>query len=174
MKNEITKMIKLTPAQAYAAQVRADRRSAALERRGSVIAADNARINELFKKEEVAPKIKVKKIASKKVRWTSKEFDLIINLYLKHVDGVNGVENRAQIEAEFGAVYPTRTGSAVALCVCQIKGLDTYHPAEGMKDTSQMLIDKLYAINPERFPGGAKREEKVLNALDALLADIRA
>jgi hypothetical protein len=166
-------MTKLTPAQAYAAQVRADRRAAALERRGSVIAADNARVNELFENVRVTEPKKIKKTSSKKVRWTSKEFDLIIDLYLKYVDGVNGIENRAQIEAEFGAVYPNRTGSAVALCVCQIKGLDAYHPAEGMKDTSQMLIDKLYAINPERFPGGVKREEKVLNALDALLADIR-
>lgn len=43
-------MTKLTPAQAYANQVKADRRAAALERRGDVaVAADNARVAELFK-----------------------------------------------------------------------------------------------------------------------------
>lgn len=41
-------MTKLTPAQAYAAQAKADRRAAALERREAGVAADNARVTELF------------------------------------------------------------------------------------------------------------------------------
>jgi hypothetical protein len=43
-------MTKLTPAQAYAAQVKADRRAAAAERRGGAVAADNARVAEMFAK----------------------------------------------------------------------------------------------------------------------------
>jgi hypothetical protein len=45
-------MTKLTPAQAYAAQAKADRRAAAAERRGTAIQADNARVAELFKTAE--------------------------------------------------------------------------------------------------------------------------
>jgi hypothetical protein len=47
MKKE-TSMTKLTPAQAYAAQVRADRRAAALERREGAVAGDNERVAEMF------------------------------------------------------------------------------------------------------------------------------
>jgi hypothetical protein len=47
-------MTKLTTAQAYAAQVKADRRAAAAERRETGIAADNARVADLFKAAEVA------------------------------------------------------------------------------------------------------------------------
>ena len=43
-------MTKLTPAQAYAAQVKADRRAAAAERRGAAVAGDNARVAEMFAK----------------------------------------------------------------------------------------------------------------------------
>jgi hypothetical protein len=46
-------MTKLTSAQAYAAQVKADRRAAAAERRETGIAADNARVADLFKAAEV-------------------------------------------------------------------------------------------------------------------------
>jgi hypothetical protein len=49
-------MTKLTPAQAYAAQVKADRRAAAAERRGAAVAGDNARVAEMFKAAEVAKK----------------------------------------------------------------------------------------------------------------------
>lgn len=47
-------MTKLTASQAYALQVKADRRAAAAERRGGTIAADNARVAELFKQAEEA------------------------------------------------------------------------------------------------------------------------
>jgi hypothetical protein len=47
-------MTKLTPAQAQAAQAKADRRAAALERQGNVaLKADNARVTEMYAK--VAP-----------------------------------------------------------------------------------------------------------------------
>ena len=41
-------MAKLTPAQAYALQVKADRRSAAVERRQPEIAADDARVKAMY------------------------------------------------------------------------------------------------------------------------------
>jgi hypothetical protein len=53
IKNETTKMTKLTPAQAQAAQAKADRRAAAAERREGAVAADNARVTEMYAK--VAP-----------------------------------------------------------------------------------------------------------------------
>jgi len=43
-------MTKLTPAQAQAAQAKADRRAAAAERREGAIAADNARVTEMYAK----------------------------------------------------------------------------------------------------------------------------
>jgi hypothetical protein len=97
------------------------------------------------------PKIKGVRRSSTKIRWSAEEFDLLIDLYLKNVDGLNGVENRDQVVSDFQTVFPDRSGSAVALGVCQIKGLDTYHPAKGMKDTSAMLISKLQEVDPNRF-----------------------
>lgn len=45
-------MTKLTASQAYALQVKADRRAAALERREGAVATDNARVTKLFKQAE--------------------------------------------------------------------------------------------------------------------------
>jgi hypothetical protein len=166
--------MKLTPAQAYTAQVKADRRAAAIERCGEVVAADNNRVNAMFAITNER-KVTTKKVtkATKKVRWSGPEFDLLIELYLKHVDLANKRDNREYIVEGFVQRYPERTESAVVLGVMQIKGLDAYYPAKGMKDTSQELIDKLYVADPVRFPGGANSEEKVLNALDLLLAELR-
>jgi hypothetical protein len=96
-------------------------------------------------------KVKGTRRAATKTRWSGEEFDLLISLYLKYVDGTNGVENRDRIVDDFQSVYPDRSASAVALGVCQIKGLDAYHPANGMKDTSALLISKLVAVDPNRF-----------------------
>jgi hypothetical protein len=174
MKNETT-LTKLTAAQAYALQVKADRRAAAIERRGNVVREDNARVNAMFiVAEKVAtPKVAKVKKATKKVRWTGAELDLLIVLYLKHVDAANGAENATVIYDEFSKVFDTRTQASLCLAIAQIKGLDVYYPAKGMKDTSQELIDKLHAVDPVRFPGGASSEEKVMNALDLLLAELR-
>lgn len=168
-------MTKLTPAQAYALQVKADRRAAAAERRGSAIGADEARVKSLFATVAEPTKTRVKtakKSNGKKVRWTSAEFDLLIDLYLKHADATNGSDNRDIIAEQFALQFPERSRSAVCLAVMQVKGLDAFYTAEGLKDTSQELIDKLFAIDSVRFPGGVSKEEKVSNALDALLADI--
>jgi hypothetical protein len=96
-------------------------------------------------------KVKGTRRATTKTRWSGEEFDLLISLYLKYVDGVNGVENGESIVSDFQAIYPDRTSAAVRLGVAQIKGLDAYHPANGMKDTSALLISKLVAIDPNRF-----------------------
>lgn len=167
--------VKLTPSQAYALQVKADRRAAAIERQGNVVREDNVRVDAMFiAAKEVAP-VKVTRVkkATKKVRWTGAELDLLIVLYLKHVDAANGAENATVIYDEFSKVFDTRTQASLCLAIAQIKGLDVYYPAKGMKDTSQELIDKLYAVDPVRFPGGASSEEKVMNALDLLLAELR-
>lgn len=164
--------VKLTAAQAYALQVKADKRARAIENRDPVIVADNARINAMF---AVAPKVAQRKVvkATKKVRWISAELDLLIELYLKHVDAANGAENATVIYDKFSKAFNTRTQASLCLAIAQVKGLDAYYPAKGMKDTSQELIDKLYAVDPVRFPGGASSEEKVMNALDLLLAELR-
>jgi len=158
-------MTKLTPAQAYALQVKADRRAAAAERRGTVVKAEDKRVAEMYK--AIAPKVTVKRVHNTKRRWTNGELDLLISLYLKHVDPVNAPDERAAITEAFGKVYPDRGDSAVCLGIMQIKALDAYHPAKGMTDTSAALIDKLHAADPDRFPGAASRD------LDALLASIR-
>ncbi len=63
-------MTKLTAAQSYALQVKADRRAAALERQGNVVREDNARINAMFAATEKVAQRKVTKgaKATKKVR----------------------------------------------------------------------------------------------------------
>ena len=168
-------MTKLTPAQAYAAQVRADRRAAALERRNASIAGDNARLNQLFKKAEVIQPVKVKaqKATSKRVRWTEAEFELIVKLYLKYVDGTIGTEYRKNIQDEFCAVFPERSRGSVALVTCQIKRLDTWHEAVGMQGNASVLLEKLHAAAPERFGAESSVKVTIESKIDALLAQIR-
>jgi hypothetical protein len=98
-----------------------------------------------------ASKVKGVRRSSTKTRWSGEEFDLIISLYLKYVDGVNGVENAYAVREAFWALFPDRSSSAISLCLAQVKGQDSYHPAKGMKDTSALLISKLVAIDPVRF-----------------------
>lgn len=167
-------MTKLTPAQAYALQVKADRRAAAAERRQGAVKADDRRVAQLYPvAPQATPKAARAGAKGRKVRWSGAELDLLVTLYLKHVDPVNAPDEREAILAEFALRFPERTSGAVVLAIAQIKALDAYHPAGGMTDTSQALVDKLYAADPVRFPGGATREEKVLGALDLLLAEVR-
>jgi hypothetical protein len=111
--------------------------------------------------------------ATKNVPWTGAELDLLIDLYLKHVDTVTPCDNRGAIVAEFQRAYPDRAESAVVLGAMQIVALDTYYPARGMTDTSQAMVDRLYQIDPVRFPGGADLEVKTLAKIDRLLAQLR-
>jgi hypothetical protein len=57
------KNTKLTPAQAYALQVRADRRARALEDRQADVAADNARVKAIYKNAEVATQADAYRVA---------------------------------------------------------------------------------------------------------------
>ena len=165
-------MTKLTSAQAYANQVKADRRAAAAERRDGAIAADNARVAQLY---FVAPKAAPKAPKSgKRVRWTGAELDLMVELYPQYVDAANGSDNREEIVKAFSARYPQRSGGSAHLLICQIKQLDAYYPADGMSNVNPQLAAKLYAADPVRFPGGSTREEKVMGALDLLLAELLA
>ena len=166
-------MTKLNSAQAYANQVRADRRAAALERRSDVaVKADNLRVAQLY---PVAPKAAPKAAKSgKRVRWTGAELDLMVELYPQYVDAANGSDNREEIVKAFSARYPQRSEGSAHMLICQIKQMDAYYPADGMSNVNPQLADKLYAADPVRFPGGATREEKVLGALDLLLAEVQA
>jgi hypothetical protein len=172
MKETKTTMTKLTTAQAYALQVKADKRARAIENRDPVIAADNARINAMFAADQKVAQRKAAK-SNKKVRWTGAEFDFAIEVYLQFtVKGKVAVNNPVAV-ANFQDKFGNRNYGAVNMLFGQIRGLDNYAPQEGLTDTSQALVDKLYAVDPERFPGGAIREEKVLNAIDNLLAELR-
>ena len=166
---------KLTTSQAYANQVLADRRAAAYERRGSVIAADNRRLNDLFKLGGVDKVAEGKKTRTetKKVRWTSAELDFLIGRYLAHFVKTTGLVNHAEICAEFAAKFSERGTAGVHMTINQIRGLDTWVDIEGLSDTSKALVDKLYAIDPERFPAGETRQGEMLSALDQLLAELR-
>ncbi len=111
---------------------------------------------------------------SKKIRWTGAELDLGIATYLKYTNGLNTAVNNEKAAAEVSAVFPKRAYGAVNMLFTQIRALDTYVVQGGLTDTSQTLVDKLYAIDPDRFPGGATHEEKISAALDILLSQVLA
>jgi hypothetical protein len=167
--------MKLTPAQAYAAQVKADRRAAAIERRGEVVAADNNRVNAMFApvRNSRASKVAKVKKASKRVAWTQPEVDFLVQQYIESVDLVNLTYNRGDIEAKFEQLFGAQHVGSVHLILCQIKHIDAYYPADGMNSVSQLVRERAYAADPIRFEGALKTEEKTLDALDLLLAEIR-
>ncbi len=175
MKNETT-MTKLSPAQAYALQAKALRRADARDRADEAIREDDNRIKAMFAAAQVPAKpkrAKTQRTGGNKTRWSGAELDLLIALYLKHFDAANANINRDAILEEFLQAFPNRASSAVVLGAMQIIALDTQCPLQGLTDTSQAMVDRLYAVDPNRFPGGATREDKVLSALDRLLADIQ-
>ena len=175
MKNETT-VTKLTAAQTYALQAKADKRARVLEERANPeLKADRQRVDAMFTVAEKVTQRKVAKVgkATKKVRWTGAELDYLIDRYVAHFNKAEGTVNYAAINDEFAAKFPERGTVGVQMAVCQIRGLDTWVVGEGLTDTSQALIDKLYAADPVRFPGGANAEVKVMNALDLLLAELR-
>lgn len=149
-------MTKLTAAQAYALQVKADKRARVLEERANPkLKIDRERVNAMFTAaKEVAPR-KVTKVtkATKKVRWTGPELDYLVDRYIAHFNKAEGTVNYAAINDEFAAKFPERGTVGVQMAVCQIRALDTWVVGEGLTDTSQALIDKLYAADPVRFPG---------------------
>jgi hypothetical protein len=167
------KNTKLTPAQAQALQAKADRKAEALLRAADpTLRADNKRIDAMYAMPVKAQPKKAPK-STKKVRWTSPELDFLVARYLVHFSKATGTVNYNAVRDEFAVKFPQRGTTGVQMAVCQIRGLDTWVAGEGLSDTSQLLIDKLYAVDPVRFPGGATKEEKIVNALDNLLAEIR-
>jgi len=174
MKNETT-VKKLTSAQAYALQAKADRRAAAIERQGNIVREDNVRVDAMFApvtNARVGKVAKVKK-GSTRVAWTQPEVDFLLQEYIDSVDLVNLTYNRGDIEAKFEQLFGAQHVNSVHLILCQIKHIDAYYPAQGMTSVSQLVRERAYAIDPVRFSDAVKSEEEALNALDLLLAEIR-
>ncbi len=148
MKNETT-MSKLSPAQAYAVQVKADRRAAALERQGATVRNDNARINEMFNT-ETSVKETAKKTVTREL-WSDAELDLAVQLYLLAYDRpLEGETNWAEVWPIFAKRYPERGEGAFRMVLSQIKSLDNYFVGDGL-NPSAALTQKLLAADPERF-----------------------
>jgi hypothetical protein len=167
-------MSKLTSAQAYALQIKSDRRAAALERQNTVVREDNVRIATVLNKGNVAStRVVTSRKNSPKERWSPSEMDFAIELYLKQFNKAQNSLDSLRVIQLFSQKFPKRGDKGVNMLLCQIKGLDTWYPAKGLKDTSAMLINKLYAVDPVRFPIGATNEQKAFDALDSLLKDIQ-
>ena len=172
MKKE-TLVTKLTPAQTQAAVARADRKAAAVERAASTtIRANDLRVAAMW---DIAKPVAAKKApkATKKIRWSGAELETAIGVYLQYTIRITSAVNNPKAVAEVQAKFPKRNYGSVNMLFTQIRGLDTQAPQEGLTDTSQILINKLYSVDPIRFPGGATQEDKLQCALDNLLDEIR-
>jgi hypothetical protein len=144
-------MTKLTPAQAYAAQVKADRRAAAIERQGATVRNDNARINEMFTTETPVKETNKKSVTRE--LWSDAELDLAVQLYLVAYDRpVEGETNWADVWPIFNKRFPERGEGAFRMVLSQIKSLDIYFVGDGLKP-SAALSQKLLAADPVRFGG---------------------
>ena len=157
---------KLTPAQAYALQVRADRRAAALERASSVIREDNNRVNAMFTTTKVAqPKVakaKVKAAPRKFAPWSTAEYNAIVDAYLRLSTG--GVVNKDEVVEAHAVSYPRRSEGAVSYAVSQLNCLDITNSKEVSLTSAEGLVIAAYEAAPERFPAGAELVEARLGA----------
>ena len=155
---------KLTPAQAYAAQVRSDRRAAALERASSVIREDNDRVNAMFTTPKVAqPKVaKVKGAPRKFAPWSTAEYSSIVDTYLRLSAG--GVVNKDEVIEAHAVSYPRRSEGAVSYAVSQLNCLDITNSKEVSLTSAEGLVIAAYEAAPERFPAGAELVEARLGA----------
>jgi len=88
------------------------------------------------------------------VRWSNGELDLLIELYLRHVDPSSGSVNRRAIFNQFAVAYPKRCENAVDMGISQIKGLDDWYAGVGLHGHSDLLAKKLAAVDANRFPTG--------------------
>jgi hypothetical protein len=168
MKNETT-MTKLTPAQAYALQAKADRRAAAVERQGNIVREDNARVKAIFANTEVA---KIKQPAVRKyVPWGAAETEAIVKTYIRLSAG--GVVNRSEVIDAHRAVYPRRSEGAINYVVAHLQGLDVLSDIKSSLVVADHLVATAYEVDPERFPSGTSQENKIVNAIDVLLAELR-
>jgi len=155
-------MTKLTSAQAYALQVRADRRAAALERASGVIREDNNRVNAMYEVAKVT-KAKAKAAPDKVTPWTTAETNSIIETYLRLSTG--GVVNTDEVVEAHTANYPHRSEGAVSYVVSQLRCLDVTNSKEVTLVSSEGLLIAAYEAAPERFPAGAELVEGRLNAV---------
>jgi hypothetical protein len=175
MKNETT-VTKLTAAQAYALQVKADKRARVLEERANPeLKADRQRVDAMFSTvvNKRSTKVAKAKKVSNRVAWTQPEVDFLVQQYTDSVDLVNLTYNRGDIETKFEQLFGSQHVNSVHLILCQIKHIDAYYPAQGMTSVSQLVRERAYAADPVRFSDAVKSEEEALNALDLLLAEIR-
>ena len=159
-------MTKLTSAQAYALQVRADRRAAALERASGVIREDNNRVNAMYRVAKVTKtnaKTKAKAAPDKVTPWTTAETNSIIETYLRLSTG--GVVNTDEVVEAHTANYPHRSEGAVSYVVSQLRCLDVTNSKEVTLVSSEGLLIAAYEAAPERFPAGAELVEGRLNAV---------
>jgi hypothetical protein len=165
MKNE-TALKKLTPAQAYAAQVKADRRAAALERQGVTVRNDNNRVSAMFAKVEQPAKPKAAKAKVTETRkyapWGTAEYQFIVDAYLRLSSG--GDVPRDEIIAAHAVNYPNRSEGAISYAVAHLKGLDVAVPGEPTLTIAEGLVIAAYEANPGRFPAGADLVEARLEA----------
>jgi hypothetical protein len=112
------KNTKLSPAQAYAAQVKADRRARALENRESVIAADNARVNAMFPAAPKATPVAAKKRIEDKLHY---------RYMVKDIEFLN----------RFAEVNEGEVPAWVIIRQEQVRALDKFQPVLGRQDTSR-------------------------------------
>jgi hypothetical protein len=165
-------MQKLTTAQAYALQVKADRRAAARERASGAVAADDNRVNAMFANAEVAAKPKVAKPAAGKVRkyapWKTAEYQAIVDTYLRLAAGGDVVKD--EVIAAHRSAYPRRSEGAVSFVVAHLRGLDAQHEGELTLTVAEGLLAAAYEADPERFPAGG---EVVEARLEGLLGSLR-
>jgi hypothetical protein len=93
----------------------------------------------------------MKKPQGPKERYTQKELELMVNLYVKHTDPSNNSDNRYVIIAEFRQQYDTHTNASLELLVNQMKNVDKLYNADGMSCVTRQLKNILYTLYPERF-----------------------
>ena len=171
MKNE-TAMTKLTAAQSYALQVKADRRAAARERASGAVAADNNRVKAIFAKAEQTKVAKVAKPSTAQVRkyapWGGAETAAIVDTYLRLSAG--GVVTRSEVIDAHRVAYPRRSEGAVSYVVAHLQGLDTLSDSQLTLNVAPHLIEAAYKADPERFPAGAAVVEA---RLEGLLGSLR-
>jgi hypothetical protein len=78
-----------------------------------------------------APKAKRQRGEKTSVTWTTEMNRLVCELYFKWVTPHNGNENRADIVADFQALFPGVPSSNIAHAIRRIKVYDPAHPCKG-------------------------------------------
>lgn len=106
----------------------------------------NSKLVKLF-----SPTCFMKKPQGPKERYTQKELELMVNLYVKYTDPSNNSDNRWVIIGEFRQQYDTHTDASLELLVNQMKNVDKWYNADGMSCVTRQLKNILFALYPDRF-----------------------